>query len=182
VLASQGKTAEAIESFQKAQAVVPMPEYAAALADLYERTGKKEAARRQLELLDVVDRMVIANNEKTNRNLALVFADQGRKLGRALELAQAELGVRGDVYTYDALAWVLYKNGRYAEAEQAATKALRFGTPEPAFHFHAGMIAVALGKKDAAAKNLDRALALNPKFDRRQAEIAGVTLRTLRTP
>jgi len=182
VLASQGKTAEAIESFQKAQAVVPMPEYAAALADLYERTGKKEAARRQLELLDVVDRMVIANNEKTNRNLALVFADQGRKLGRALELVQAELGVRGDVYTYDALAWVLYKNGRYAEAEQAATKALRFGTPEPAFHFHAGMIAVALGKKDAAAKNLDRALALNPKFDRRQAEIAGVTLRTLRTP
>ena len=69
-------------------------------------------------LLDVVDRMVSANNEKTNRNLAIVFANQGRKLYRSLELAQAELDVRGDVYTYDALAWVLFKNGRHAEAEQ----------------------------------------------------------------
>jgi tetratricopeptide (TPR) repeat protein len=182
VKAAQGKLAEGIESFKRAQAVVPMPEYAAALADLYERTGKKDAARQQLELLDVVDRMVKANNEKTNRNLALVYADQGRKLDRALELAQAELAVRGDVYTYDALAWVLFKNGRYAEAEQAAGKALRFGTPEPAFYFHAGMIASALRKERDAAESLKHALVLNPHFDPRQAEIAETTLRTTRNP
>jgi len=182
VQAAQGKLAEAIENFKRAQAVVPMPEYAAALAELYERTGKKANARQQLELLDVVDRVVKANNEKTNRNLALVYADQGRKLDRALELAQAELDVRGDVYTYDALAWALFKNGRYAEAEQAAGKALRFGTPDPAFYFHAGMIASALRKQQEAAKSLDRALALNPHFDPRQAEIAETTLRTARNP
>jgi len=182
VQAAQGKLAEAIENFKRAQAVVPMPEYAAALAELYERTGKKANARQQLELLDVVDRVVKANNEKTNRNLALVYADQGRKLDRALELAQAELDVRGDVYTYDALAWALFKNGRYAEAEQAAGKALRFGTPDPAFYFHAGMIASALRKEQEAAKSLDRALALNPHFDPRQAEIAETTLRTARNP
>jgi tetratricopeptide (TPR) repeat protein len=182
VLAARGKTAEAIESFRRAQAVVPMPEYAAALADLYQRTGNEDAARQQIQLLDVIDRMVTANNEKSNRNLALVFADEGRKLGRALELAQAELSVRGDVYTYDALAWALYKNGRYGEAEQAAAKALRFGTPEPSFYFHAGMIAAALNKKSDAARDLDRALGLNPHFNREQAEIAGVTLRTLRNP
>jgi len=182
VLQAQGKTAEAIENFKRAQAVVPMPEYAAALAELFERTGQKAAARQQLELLDVVDRMVKANNEKTNRNLALVFADQGRKLDRALELAQAELEVRGDVYTYDALAWALYKNGRYVEAEQAAGKALRFGTPEPAFYFHAGMIASALRKEPEAAKRLQHALALNRHFDPRHAEIAEVTLRTVQNP
>jgi len=182
VLAAQGKVAEAIESFRHAQAVVPMPEYAEALAELYDRAGKKDEARRQMDLLDIVDRMVSANNEKTNRNLALVFANQGRKLERALELAQAELEVRGDVYTYDALAWALFKNGRYRDAEQASERALRFGTPEPAFQFHAGMIAAALGRKDAAAKSLDRALALNPRFEIRQADIAAVTLSTLRHP
>jgi tetratricopeptide (TPR) repeat protein len=182
VLAAQGKVAEAIESFQHAQAVVPMPEYAEALAELYDRTGKKDEARRQLELLDVVDRMVSANNEKTNRNLAVVFANQGRKLDRAIELAQAELAVRGDVYTYDALAWALFKNGRYAEAEQAAGKALRFGTPEPTFYFHEGLIASALGKKDQAGKNLERALELNRHFDPRQAEIAETALRSVRNP
>ena len=182
VKAAQGKTAEAIENFKRAQAVVPMPEYAAALAELYERTGKKDDARRQMELLDVVDRMVQANNEKTNRNLALVYADEGRKLDRALELAQADLEVRGDVYTYDALAWALFKNGRYAEAEQAAGKALRFGTPEPAFYFHAGMIESALRKRQDAAKSLEHALALNRHFDPRQAEIAQATLRTVQNP
>ena len=182
VLAAQGKVAEAIESFKHAQAVVPMPEYAEALAELYGRAGKKDEARRQMELLDVVDRMVSANKEKTNRNLAIVFANQGRKLERALELAQAELEVRGDVYTYDALAWALFKNGRHAEAEQAAGKALRFGTPEPTFYFHAGLIASALGKKDEAAKNLERALELNRHFAPRQAKIAETALRSMRNP
>jgi tetratricopeptide (TPR) repeat protein len=182
VQAAQGKYAEAIESFRRAQAVVPMPEYTAALAELYQRTGKTAESRQQLELLDVVDRMGSANNEKTNRNLALIFADQDRKPDRALELAQAELAVRGDVYTYDALAWALCKNGRYEEAERAAAQAVRFGTPEPAFYYHAGMIANALGKKSAAVEHLERARALNLHFDVRQSEIAEATLHAAQTP
>ena len=181
VQAAQGKYNEAIQSLERAQSAVPMPEYAAALADLDERTGKKAEARRQLDLVDVVDKMARAGNEKTNRNLALVFADQDRHLARSLELAQAELDVRGDVYTYDALAWALYKNGRVEEAESAAARALAFGTLEPAFYYHAGLIAAALNKNAEAAKYLERALALNPHFDLRQAEIAGNTLRNLKT-
>jgi len=181
VEAAQGKLGEAIESYRRAQSAVPMPEYAEALADLYERAGRKAEARRQIDLIEVVDKMARANNEKTNRNLALVFADQDRNLARALELAQAEMEVRGDVYTYDALAWTLYKNGRLEEAEHAAGKALQFRTEEPAFYFHAGQIAAALGKKGEAAKYIERALELNPRFDLRQAEIAAATLRGVQT-
>ena len=181
VQSAQGKLDEAIEKYQRAQSAVPMPEYAEALSDLYERTGWKAEARRQLDLIDVVDKMARANNEKTNRNLALVFADQDRNLARALELAQAETGVRGDVYTYDALAWALYKNGRPEEAEPAARNALQFGTQEPVFYYHAGLIAAALHKNAEAEKYLQRALALNPHFEVRQAEIAESTLRTLQT-
>ena len=181
VQAAQGKLSQAIESYQRAQSAVPMPEYAEALFDLYERTGRKAEAQRQLDLIEVVDKMARANNEKTNRNLALVFADLDRNLPRALELAQAETEVRGDVYTHDALAWALYKNGRAAEAECEARKAVQFGTREPAFYYHAGVIATALHKEDEAVRNLERALALNPHFDIRQAEIARSTLRRLQT-
>jgi len=182
VQSAQGNFDDAITSFKRAQSAVPMPEYAAALADLYARIGKKIEAERQLQLIDVIDKMARANHEKTNRNLALVFADQGRNLPRALELAQAELEVRSDVYTYDALAWALYQNGQLAEAAQASRNALQFGTPEPAFSYHAGMIASALFNKAEGAQYLSRSLALNPHFDLRGAEIAAATLRALQAP
>src|SRR5262249_9118180 len=94
-----------------------------------------------------------------------------RKLDRALELAQAELSSRKDVYTYDALAWALYKNKRYAEAGAASAKALVMKTAEPAFYYHAAMIAAALQENDRANGYLERALALNPKFDLRLAAL-----------
>jgi tetratricopeptide (TPR) repeat protein len=179
VQTAQGKLDEAIASYQRAQSAVPMPEYAEALSDLFERTRRHAEARRQFDLIDVVDKMGRANNEKTNRNLALVFADQDRNVPRALELAHAETEVRGDVYTRDALAWALYKNGRFAEAEREARQALQFGTQEPAFYYHAGLIAAAIHNNDEAEKYLEHALALNPHFDLRQAEIAGSTLQSL---
>jgi tetratricopeptide (TPR) repeat protein len=171
-LAAQGKIPDAIESYKRAQAVVPMPDYAASLAALYEIAGKSGEGKKQQALLDMLDQIGVARGETTNRNMAVAYADQGRRLARALQLAQAELNSRKDVYTYDALAWVLFKNGRNEEAQEASAKALAMKTAEPAFYYHAGMIAAALGNTAAAREYLERALALNPKFDLRQAAAA----------
>ena len=172
VQAAQGKTDEAIAHYKRAQASVPLPDYAAALYALYLQTGKPAEAKKQLNLIEVVDRLARATNEKTNRNLALIYADRGDHLDRALDLIREELKVRRDVYTYDALAWALYKNKQHSEAQQAMERALKMDTPEPSFYYHAGMIALALGRKPEAAKALTRALELNPKFDPIQAPIA----------
>jgi tetratricopeptide (TPR) repeat protein len=172
VKAAQGKRQEAVDRYKRAQASVPLPDYAAALHALYLQGGKPDEAKKQIELIDVVDRLAQASGEKTNRNLAMIYADQGRRLDRALELIEEELKVRQDVYTYDALAWVLYKQKRYEDAQHAMDRALKMGTPEPGFHYHAGMIADALGRKAAAKNRLERALGLNPKFDIGQASIA----------
>jgi len=59
-------------------------------------------------------------------------------------------------------------------------RSLKMGTPEPGFYYHAGMIAAALERKPDAMKLLDRALALNPKFDISQAPIAAKALADLR--
>ena len=65
------------------------------------------------------------------------------------------------------------------EAREAIGQAVRPGTPEPLFYYQAGMIAHALGDEAEAKKQLERALALNPKFAVRQAAVAAATLRKL---
>ncbi|MGD0365091.1 MAG: tetratricopeptide repeat protein, partial [Bryobacteraceae bacterium] len=80
----------------------------------------------------------------------------------ALDLVQEELKVRNDIYTHDALAWVLFQRKDFVRAEESARVAVALGTPEPTFYYHAGRIAAALGKPDEARKLLSRALELNP--------------------
>lgn len=176
--AAAGEFAKAIASFKQAQAVIPLPDYAAALAALYAQSGRTAEAEQQRKLIDVIDRLGRANGEKGNRMLAMVYADENRNLDRALELARAELQTRKDVYTYDALSWVLFRAGLQKEAEEASAKALAFHTPEPMFLYHAGVIAMAGGSADRGRELLRQALALNPAFAFPQAEDAMRRLET----
>ena len=169
----------AIANMKRAQASVPMPDYAAALYDYYTASGDLKEAKKQKEMIEVIDQVGQAAQEKANRNIAIIFADRDWNLSRALELARNELEVRGDVYTWDALAWALFKNKKYPEAGEAMKKAMKLGTPEPAFYYHAGLIESALGHKDDARELLKKALELNPEFDVRQAVLAGAALKEL---
>jgi Flp pilus assembly protein TadD len=63
------------------------------------------------------------------------------------------LKVRQDVYTYDALGWALFKNGKIEEAAKAMDRALSQNSPEPSFHDHAARIFEACGRS-AEAKAL----------------------------
>jgi tetratricopeptide (TPR) repeat protein len=150
--AAKGQFKVAIASYERAQASTPLPDYAAALYDLYTIQKDTKNAKKQLEMIDVIDQINKNSGEVTNRNVAMIFADHDWHLDRALELATAELDVRKDIYSYDALAWALYKNKKFAEADQAMAKALRMGTPEPAFYYHAEQIAAANGKTKEAGE------------------------------
>jgi tetratricopeptide (TPR) repeat protein len=147
---AKGEYKAAIASYEKAQASTPLPDYAAALYDLYTVQKDAKNAQRQLDMIDVIDQINKKNGEITNRNVALIFADHNWHVDRALELATAELDVRKDIYSYDALAWALYKNKKFAEAQDAMAKALKMGTLEPAFYYHAEQIAMATGKTKEA--------------------------------
>jgi tetratricopeptide (TPR) repeat protein len=103
------------------------------------------------------------------------------KLKIALELAQKELEIRSDIYTYDVLAWTLYKNGRYQQASTAISEALKIGTKDARLLFHAGMIHHGLGNADAARDYLARVLSTNPHFHLLQADVAARTLKQLET-
>ena len=83
--------AEAIESYSRAQAIVPLPQYAGALADLYTLQANPPRRAGQNAQIDIIARLEEAAGQKANRTLALVYANQQRDLDRALALAQADL-------------------------------------------------------------------------------------------
>lgn len=170
--AARGEFDQAIADFKKAQAVIPLPDYAAALEAIYAKLGRANEAGQQRKLIDVIDKLGRANGETGNRALALAYADENRRLDRAVALATAELQTRHDVYAYDALSWVLFRAGKQNEAAGASAKALALHTPEPMFLYHAGLIALATGDSAHGKDLLRQALALNPAFSFPQADEA----------
>ncbi len=162
--ANNGRYAEAIELYQKAIAVVPMPIFIAELGDLYAKTGDQANAQKQFAQVEYIGLLGHINQMLHNRDLALFYADHDKNLSEALDLAQKELEVRQDIYTWDALAWALFKNGKLAESAKASDKAMRFGTRDSLLLFHAGIIAEKLGKREQARMDLEQALQINPHF------------------
>ncbi|MEO8027517.1 MAG: tetratricopeptide repeat protein, partial [Bryobacteraceae bacterium] len=71
----RGQTVKGIEFYKRAQAGTPLPDYAAALYDLYTAAGQKDEAKKQMDMVDLVDKMGLAAKEKANRNLAMIYAD-----------------------------------------------------------------------------------------------------------
>jgi tetratricopeptide (TPR) repeat protein len=172
VRAAQGRFEEAIELYRKALAVIPMPAYAAALGDVYTEVHRAAEAKQQYDLVEFIGNLNAISKTVYNRELALFYADHDLKLTVALELAQRELSARHDVYTWDCLAWALYKNGKTSEAADAISKALELGTKDALLFFHAGMIYQRLPDANKAEEWLNRALATNPHFHVLYADVA----------
>lgn len=177
--ANNGRYAEATMLYQKAIAIVPMPIFVAELGDLYAKTGNHAEADKQYALVEYIGLFGHINKVLHNRDLAIFYADHDMKLAEALELAQKELEVRHDIYTWDALAWALYKNGKLAEAAIASEKAMQFGTRDSLLLFHAGMIAEGLGQREQARSELKAALEINPHFHPTYADRAHQRLEAL---
>ena len=179
VRAAQQRYPEAIELYRKAIAMIPLPEYAAALGDAYTKVGRPEEAKKQYDLVEYIGYLNTLNKVLYNRELAYFYADHDIKLLESLELAKKELEARHDIYAYDLLAWALYKNGRLQEARDAMRKALALGTKDARLFFHAGMIERGLGNAADASTYLQLALSTNPNFHLLQADVAKRTLAKL---
>jgi tetratricopeptide (TPR) repeat protein len=174
---NQGRYAEAIKLYQAAIAVVPMPIYVAELGDLYTRADNPAEAAKQYQLVQYIGLLGHINQVLHNRDLALFYADHDIKLDESLALAHKEFEVRHDIYTWDALAWALYKNGKYQEAADAMENAMRPGTRDALLFFHAGMIASRLGQSALAKDRLQQALSINPRFHVIYAGVAAQQLK-----
>lgn len=164
VRTAQKRYPEATQLYREAITAVPMPEYIAALGDVYAKSGNLNEARKQYELVEYIGQLSALHKALYNRELAYFYADHGIKPQQGLELAQRELDYRRDIYAYDVLAWSLYQNGKFEEAREAVRQALRLSTQDAKLHYHSGMIYHRLGEKEQARDHLRRALSINPHF------------------
>lgn len=178
-LAAQGKLDAAITEYRTAAGIVPQPEYLAGLGDLYTIQGKPDLAAREAATVRAIGGLQAS---LYNRQLVLFDVNHAQNLADALTLAEREVGVRKDVYGWDAYAWALLANGRADDADAAMQHALALGTHDALLDYHAGMIAAARGDQATARARLQAAIERNPGFDPLQAARARATLEALPTP
>lgn len=165
VRAAQGRSTEAVACYEQSLAAVPTHDAVVGLGDLLISLNRARDAAQVFQTLDTIEKINRANGIESDAQTALFYADHDRDLDEALRIANACAKDRQDVRTMDALAWTLYKRGQYEEADSAMTRALRLGTRDAQFHFHAGMIQLHLGHARRAVDELNLALEINPYFN-----------------
>jgi tetratricopeptide (TPR) repeat protein len=105
--------------------------------------------------------VLIESSDKADQDRAEQFANQNFRATMQGNQADPEVAA-----TY---AWVLYKLGRTAEAEQLLSKILSLGTISPNTAYYFGKILQDRGKTDEAVKVLESALSSPTPFAQRQA-------------
>ena len=177
VAAARGNFEAAVEYLEKASQVMPIPEFIISLEEIYEKNGNIEAAKEKTELLGAIQQLYEANGVDMDLEIALFNADRGIDLQRTLVNTRQAYTRRPSVYGADVLAWVLYQTGHLEEARAYSYQALRLGSRQGLFLFHAGMIEYRLGSNlEEATEYLRKALEANPYFSVRYAQEARAIL------
>jgi tetratricopeptide (TPR) repeat protein len=155
--AARGDLAGAIAGWRRIVTRLPLPEYVIALGEAELAAGRGAAARRDLELVNLQQRLLADAGVNTDVELALFEADHGNPQ-RGVQLARRAWKVAPSVRSADALGWTLTRTGDPDAGLRWGRRALRLGSVDPTFRFHAGMAAIAAGRDDEGRRHLRTAL------------------------
>ena len=157
---ARGDIAAAEKDYAEVVRRLPLPEYLVELGELYLATDRPELADAQFAVATASAALAKANGVLVDLETAFFEADHGSP-DAALDAARTEWDYRQSIFSADALAWALHRNGRDAEALPYARQATRLGTQDARMIFHRGTIEAALGMDAAARKHLQAALAID---------------------
>jgi pentatricopeptide repeat protein len=163
VASARGHLGAAIRRLRSVVARLPLPEYVVALGETELAAGRRTAAARDFDLVRVEERLLRANGVNTDTELALFEANHG-DANRALELARRSWQAAPSVRSADALGWALTRARNPRAGLAWGRRALRLGSKDPLFLFHAGISAARAGNRALARRCLAGSLALNPRF------------------
>ncbi|MCC7009082.1 MAG: tetratricopeptide repeat protein [Acidobacteria bacterium] len=98
-------------------------------------------------------------------NLAWMYAEQGRNLEAAVELAQIARGeLPRQAEVIDTLGWAYLRKGLIAQAVRTLQDAVNQAPDVALYHYHLGLAYAQTGEDARARISLQQALKLDPKF------------------
>ena len=168
--------AQAIKLYQQARITVKDYAFADELTDLYRLNGQPSESKKMAE--ESIDMLASAAKEANNNEQMGHYADRElayaylktNELDKALEHAKIEYARRPDnIDVNETMAWVHYKRGEFAEAQQYMQVARRTGSKNPVLLCRAGLILSKLGKtaegETLIQNSLKTAPYLNPEVE-----------------
>jgi tetratricopeptide (TPR) repeat protein len=155
--AQRGDLAAATRRWRAIVARRPLPEYAIALGEARLAAGHRAAAKRDFALVRAQQGLLRSTGVDVDVEFALSEADHGDP-ARAVELARRAWARAPSVRSADAVGWALVRAGRPVAGRAWSRRALRLGSLDPVFRFHAGMAALATGREGAGRRQLRLAL------------------------
>ncbi len=175
---ARGRLSAAADRLRSVSQRLPLPGYLVSLAEIELALGRNAAGATDLELVRAQRRLLAAAGTRADVELVLFEADHGDP-DRAARLGRGVYAEAPSVRSADALGWALTRVGKPRQGLRLARRALRLGSRDPAFHYHAGVAAAAVGSDDLARRQLRAALSLNPSFSPYHAARARRALRSL---
>ncbi|GIG88246.1 tetratricopeptide repeat protein [Plantactinospora endophytica] len=181
VAAAQGRLDRALADYADLTARSPTPGYLLEYAELLESAGRSTEATAQRTLAQAAHQLFTGNGGADDLTGVAIALARSRP-AEALTLARREWQRRQFAEVADALARALHANGRNAEALGYARRAEALGARDARYAYHLGVIELALGDRDAARRDLGRALDINPHFSPLDAPAAVRALAELGSP
>ena len=163
VEAGRGEFAPAIRRYRHVVERLPLPEYAIALGETEQAAGRIASAKRDYALVGAEVKLLHANGVNTDVDLALYEANHGSS-ARAVSFGRRAWRQAPSVRSADAYSWALYRAGRIGPATRFSSQAMRLGSRDPSFLYHAGMIALRAGRTEQARHLLGALVAQSPRF------------------
>jgi len=161
--AALGRVDDAVRDYAQVVRDVPQPQYVIEAGEYLQSLGRQKQAQQMYRLFDAEAKLFAANGVTLDTDPTLFYADHGDP-AKAVAAGVTGIRVRPFIEMEDAYAWALHRAGRDAEALTWERKAMRLGTRNALFFFHAGMIEKSLGDRTRAVADLKQALAINPYF------------------
>ncbi len=153
VRTAQTRHREAAALQQQRYTVAPHPENLYELAEAQARAGMTADAAKSYREFETGARREMRSEDNANRELIAYLVGPGKQPADGLALARQEIARRQDVYTREAYAWALFKNGRRTEARKEIAAVLAVGVQHPRVLERAALIQ---GKGSGKAQPVSR--------------------------
>ncbi len=161
--AGRGDFTSAIERHRAVFDEIPAPDHAVLLGESLEAAGDLDGAAAAYSDGAAAFERLEAAGANASTELAVFEADHG-SIERAVLAGKRAWRLTPSVRAADAYSWALSAAGRDRAALSFSHRAMRLGSFDPVFLYHAGIASLRAGDRQRARALLSRLLERSPRF------------------